>query len=84
VPGAEIIADEAKSVVHVVSGALKDSIGVEEYNDRVLVAARIDYAATEEFREGGHAYLRPSIDSMSNKADEAIAETVEKKIKEAI
>lgn len=69
----QLVADEAKGIVHVVSGRLKDSIhSVLRETDGKTIAADIiadtPYAAIEEFRLGGprgpgHAYLRPALDT---------------------
>ena len=62
--GGDLIMNEAKAKVHVVSGKLKNSGRVTKHDNKVEGSFNAPYAATEEKREGGkyagsHAYLRP-------------------------
>lgn len=69
----QIVVDEAKNIVHVITGRLRDSIhsAVREQDGRTVVAdviADAPYASFEEFRMGGakgpsHAFLRPALDT---------------------
>lgn len=70
----QLVAEEARSLVHVLSGRLRDSIHSairEGDGGRTVIAdviADAPYAAVEEFRIGGargpsHAYMRPALDT---------------------
>lgn len=87
IPGAEIIAKEARDTVHVITGNLRDSIEVKVVGKTVTIVANADYAGIEEFgsptREA-HPYLRPAIDKKAKKASEAIAKAVDKQIAEVV
>lgn len=68
----QLVVDEAKAIVHVITGQLRDSIhSVVRETEKTLIAdviADAPYASFEEFRVGGargpsHAFLRPAMDS---------------------
>ena len=68
----QLVVDEAKVIVHVITGQLRDSIHsvVRETEKTVIadVVADAPYASYEEFRVGGakgpsHAFLRPALDT---------------------
>lgn len=65
--GGDLILNDAKAKVHVVSGKLKNSGRVTKHDSKVEGSFNAPYAATEEKREGGkyagsHAYLGPSVE----------------------
>ena len=76
------IINEAKGIVHVVSGTLMRSIHAQatEVSERRAVikgGTNVEYAATEELgneHRPPHPYMRPAFDS---KRDEAVQETAE-------
>lgn len=84
IPGAEIIVQEARDTVHVITGNLRDSIEVKVEGKTVNIVAGADYAGEEEYREGNHAYLRPAIDNKAKEAHKAIGKAVDKKIEEVV
>lgn len=81
--GLQVIADEAKILVHVVTGNLRNSIYVEVTENGGFVIADTDYAGIEEYREG-HAYMRPAFDTKSDEALKVIAKATDEKIKEVV
>ena len=65
--GGDLIMNDAKAKVHVVSGKLKNSGRVTKHDNKVEGSFNTPYAASEEKREGGkyagsHAYLGPSVE----------------------
>lgn len=65
--GGDLIMNDAKAKVHVVSGKLKNSGRVTKHDNKVEGSFNMPYAASEEKREGGkyagsHAYLQPSVE----------------------
>jgi hypothetical protein len=64
--GGDLIMNDAKAKVHVVSGKLKNSGRVTKHDNKVEGSFNTPYAASEEKRQGGkysgsHAYLQPSV-----------------------
>jgi HK97 gp10 family phage protein len=71
IAGGKPVVDYARSIVHVVTGNLRDTIHVEESDEAgvaqvVAGGDGVDYAADEEFgnsRRPPHPYLRPAVDA---------------------
>lgn len=91
--GAEVIADEARRLVHVRSGALRDSIAVKiEKKNRGAdeVAAIVGFkspqsslAHLEEFgtmHQAAHPFLRPAVDAAAGEAIQEMSRVLGKGI----
>jgi HK97 gp10 family phage protein len=71
IAGGKPVVDYARSIVHVITGNLRDTIHVEESDEAgvaqvVAGGDGVDYAADEEFgnsRRPPHPYLRPAVDA---------------------
>lgn len=84
--GADVVTQNAKMKVHVITGRLKESIGElhvnkSNYKTEVQVGSNVPYASVEEFRVGGkypgpHSYLRWSLDVSKNE----VADVMKRKI----
>lgn len=81
---AESAIQGAQSVVPVVTGQLRDSIGVKERGANfVVVAADTDYAAAIEFGDGGRVaqpYLGPQADRLQSEAARILADELDNRI----
>lgn len=77
--------EQGKETVHVVTGALRDSIRVEMQGDDQgdLVAGGtggVDYAAVEELgnsRREGHPFLRPSFEMATQEASQKLKDKID-------
>ena len=59
----QMVADNARSTVHVITGNLRDSISYDATDEEVVISAGMPYAAYEELgtsRQDAHPYLRPA------------------------
>lgn len=87
VDGMNVIAEEARRLVPVDTGALQSTIGVEVEGETVNLVAGgdgVDYQAYVEFgtsKMAAQPYMRPAIDTKKNEADKAIAENLVKQMK---
>jgi HK97 gp10 family phage protein len=85
--GMEIIAEEARALVPVDTGALQDSIRVQVEGEEVQLVAGgegVDYQAYVEFgtiKMEAQPYMRPAIDSKQGEATKAIAANLNEQIK---
>jgi hypothetical protein len=75
--GGDLIMNDAKAKVHVVSGKLKNSGRVTKHDNKVEGSFNTPYAASEEKRQGGkytgsHAYLGPSVEKNASIIDKNI------------
>ena len=90
VEGMNVIADEARALVAVDTGALQLTIDVEVDGEQVnLVAGSndVDYATYVEFgtiKMAAQPYMRPAIDTKQREADLAIAENINKQMRRAV
>lgn len=74
--GAEVVADNARSVCPVDTGALRDSIAVTQSGTNAEISANTDYAAYVEFgtsKMAAQPYLVPSLLGNENAIIAAIA-----------
>lgn len=78
--GLNLIVNEAKERVHILTGNLQRSIHAEAHADGTTAEGRagtnVDYAQTEEFRPGDHAYLRPAYDEQKEAAKREVREAL--------
>ena len=89
VAGMTVIADEAKALVPVDEGNLRDTIAVEvEGGDVQLVAGGgdllVDYAIEVELgtsKMEAQPYMRPAIDTKKSEASKAMAENLQAQIR---
>lgn len=91
--GAEVVVAEAKSIVHVITGALRDSIRVEDSDEPGVAQAvagginGVDYAADEEYgnsRRPPHPYMRPAVDTSRSRVRTVMRQKSYSLIKKAI
>lgn len=88
IAGAEVVAKRARETVHVITGALRDSIHAEESDEGALAqvvagGGTVDYAGYEEFGtiyRPAHPYLRPAADA----SKEEIAHVMSEKFTELV
>ncbi len=81
IPGATIIIEKSKDNVHVITGNLRDSHSVEKEGNVVNMVIGAEYAGDEEYL---HPYFRPALDEKAGDASLAIADAMNKKIKEVV
>ena len=77
--GAETVADNARSVCPVDTGALRDSIAVSQNGTSAEISANTDYAAYVEFgtsKSAAQPYLVPSLLGNENAVLSAIAAAI--------
>ena len=86
--GMEVIAEGARALVPIDTGALYDTIRVEVEGEVVqLVAgddADVDYHMHVEFgtiKMAAQPYMRPAIDTKQNECNKVIAENLQKQIR---
>lgn len=88
VEGLQLIADEAKSIVPVDTGALQETIRVEVEGETVNLMAgddNVDYSLHVEFgtvKMAAQPYMRPAIDTREEQAIQVMANNLERQIKE--
>lgn len=86
--GMEIIAEEARRLVPVDTGALQSTIEVQVEGETVNLVAGdgrdVDYQYYVEFgtsKMEAQPYMRPAIDTKKNECNKAIAENLQKQIR---
>lgn len=86
--GLNLIVNDAKERVHILTGNLQRSIHAEAHADGTTVEGRagtnVDYAQTEEFRPGDHAYLRPAYDEQKEAAKREVREALRLLIRQSV
>ncbi len=69
----------AKNRVHVRTGALRNSIEYEAGDDYAAVGSDLDYALTEEMRDGGgHDFIKPAVSEHVSDYENIIKSALEK------
>jgi HK97 gp10 family phage protein len=91
--GAQIIAQKARENVHVITGALKGTIRVEDSDEHGVAQAvagginGVDYADDEEYgnsRRPPHPYMRPAVDSSKSQVRTVMRNAVYALIRKAV
>ena len=85
--GAKIIVGDARLIVPVVTGYLRDSIHSEETDNGAEVRVDADYASFVEFgtyKMRAHPFIRPAVDINKSKIENKMKEIIEKEVKEKI
>lgn len=62
----------AKDIVHVRTGALRDSIEHQVNENEVVIGSSLDYALEEEMRGGNHTFIKPAVADHQNELIEII------------
>jgi HK97 gp10 family phage protein len=85
--GVAIIIKEARRIVPVDTGFLRDHIEMRKSKDETTILVDAPYAGDVEFgtsKMEAQPYLRPAIDTKSKEAELAIAKEVDKKIRATV
>lgn len=85
--GAKVILEEMQRLTPVDKGDLLESEAVIVENDTASLMAGTDHALPVEFgtyKMAAQPYMRPALDTKQKEAEQAIADVIEKEMKEAI